>query len=180
MPTNFLKGGKNNKMENYSTYNNQEINYAEYFVKETIKKRYVLDASVITKWYYKKDEEDLHSASVIYDNLQSENFIIFAPDLLIYELLNIYRTKLELGDSKINNIVTELYDLIVILGIHKNTFKKAFITARSLNISFYDSIYLSLSEDLDASLVTADKKLYAAVNGKNRNVIMLFDFLKLT
>ena len=153
------------------------INYTEYLIKETQKKRYVLDTSVITKWYYKKDEEDLYNASIIYDILESKNYIFFAPDLLIYELLNIYRIKLELDDSRINKIILELYDLIVILGINKNTFSKAFLAARKLNISFYDSIYLSLSEDLDALLITADKKLYEAVKDKNRKVIMLSDFL---
>ena len=108
---------------------------------------------------------------------ESKNYIFFAPDLLIYELLNIYRIKSELDDSKINKIISELYDLIVILGINKNTFSKAFLTARKLNITFYDSIYLSLSEDLDALLITADKKLYEAVKDKNRKVIMLSDFL---
>lgn len=175
---NCLKGGKKNKMENYPVFNNQEINYTEYLVKETLKKRYVLDTSVIAKWYYKKGEDDLRSASLIYNNLKSSNSIFFAPDLLIYELLNIYRIKLELDDKKISMIITELYDLIVILGINKNTFFKAFISARNLNISFYDSIYLSLSDDLDAKLVTADKKLYEAAKIAKRDVLMLTDFIK--
>jgi predicted nucleic acid-binding protein len=164
-------------MENYPDFNNKEINYAEYLIKETQKKRYVLDTSVITKWYYKKDEEDVYNASVIYDNLESKNFIFFAPDLLLYELLNIYRIKLELDDSRINKIISEIYDLIVILGINKNTFSKAFLNARKLNISFYDSFFLSLSEDLVALLITADKKLYEAAKNKNVKVIMLTDFL---
>ena len=92
-------------------------------------------------------------------------------------MLNIYRIKSELDDSKISKIISELYDLIVILGINKNTFSKAFLNARILNITFYDSIYISLSEDLDALLITADKKLYSAVKDKNRKVIMLSDFL---
>jgi len=164
-------------MDNYSDFNNKEINYNEYLIKEAQKKRYVLDTSVITKWYYKKEEEDLYDASIIYDILGSKNYIFFAPDLLIYELLNIYRIKLALDNLSINKIISELYDLIVILGINKDTFSKAFLTARKLNISFYDSIYLSLSEDLDALLITADKKLYEAVKDKNRKIIMLSDFL---
>ena len=164
-------------MENYLDFNNEEINYTEYLIKETQKKRFVLDTSVITKWYYRKDEEDIYNASIIYENLGSKNYIFFAPDLLIYELLNIYRIKLELDDSKIGKIISELYDLIVILGINKNTFSKTFHNARRLNITFYDSIYMTLSEDLDALLITADKKLYNAVQDKNRKIIMLSDFL---
>ena len=87
-------------MENYPDFNSKEINYTEYLIKEAIKKRYVLDTSVVAKWYYKKNESDLGNASVIYNLLKSENNIFFAPDLLIYELLNIYRTKAELDNEK--------------------------------------------------------------------------------
>jgi predicted nucleic acid-binding protein len=165
-------------MGNYPDFNSKEINYTEYFIKEAIKKRYVLDTSVVAKWYYKKDESDLENASVIYNLLKSENNIFFAPDLILYELLNIYRTKAELDNEKINRIILELYDLIVILGVSKNIFLKAFLNSRKLNISFYDSIYLSLSENLDAILVTADKKLFESVKETGKSVLMLSDFLK--
>src|SRR4030066_2020347 len=147
-------------MENYSYFNDKEINHTEYLIKEAIKKRYVLDTSVVAKWYYKKDERDLKNASIIYNLLKSENNIFFAPDLLIYELLNIYRTKVELDNEKINRIILELYDLIVILGVSKNIFLKAFLNSRNLNISFYDSIYLSLSGDLDPILIPAAKNFF--------------------
>src|SRR4030043_108170 len=128
---------------------------------------------VAEKWYYKKDERDLKNASIIYNLLKSENNIFFAPDLLIYELLNIYRTKVELDNEKIKKIILELYDLIVILGVSKNIFLKAFLNSRNLNISFYDSIYLSLSGDLDAILITADKKLFESAKEAGRSVLML-------
>ncbi|MBM3702588.1 MAG: type II toxin-antitoxin system VapC family toxin [Actinobacteria bacterium] len=165
-------------MDNYSYFNDKEANYTEYLIKEAIKKRYVLDTSVVAKWYYKKNESDLENASIIYNLLKSENNIFFAPDLLIYELLNIYRTKAELDNEKINRIILELYDLIVILGVSKNIFLKAFLNSRNLNISFYDSIYLALSKDLDAILVTADKKLSESAKETGRSVLMLSDFLK--
>jgi len=164
-------------MENFASFNDKEIDYKNYLIKEVLKKQYVLDASVISKWYYDKNEKNLYNASIIYNVLQSENYIFFAPDLIIYELLNIYRTKLVLNNEKINKILAELYDSIIILGVNKNTLSKAFLFARNLNISFYDSIYLSLSEDLDAFLVTADKKLFESVKDANKKVLMLSDFL---
>ena len=111
----------------------------------------------------------------------SSTYLFFAFLLLGIQynlwVVKYLQNKIGTDDSIINKIISELYDLIVILGINKNTFSKAFLTARKLNITFYDSIYLSLSEDLDALLITADKKLYEAVKDKNRKVIMLSDFL---
>ena len=164
-------------MENYATFNDVPPEYKEYFIKEALKKRFVLDTSVTTKWYYSKGEEDLSNSKLLYNNLHSDNSIFFAPDLLIYEILNIYRSKHELNEEDINRIITELYDLIIILGINKNTFSKSFAIARNLNISFYDSVYLSLAEDIDAVLVTADKKLYRAAKDTFTNIVLLSDFI---
>jgi predicted nucleic acid-binding protein len=172
-----LKGGRKSNMENYSTFNDVPPEYTEYFIKEALKKRFVLDTSVITKWYYSKGEEDISNSNLLYNNLHSDNFIFFAPDLLIYEILNIYRSKHELNEEDINSIITELYDLITILGINKNTFSRSFATARRLNISFYDSVYLSLAEDIDAVLVTADKKLYGAAKHVFTNMMLLSEFI---
>jgi len=173
---NFLRGGRKNNMESYEPFNSINSNYAEYFVSEALKKRYVLDASVISKWYYEKDEQDLFNAAAIYNNLQSRQYTFFAPDLLIFEILNIFRMKPGMNDLKINGIINELYDLIVILGMNKNSFRKAFTISRDLNISFYDSIYLALADDIDAGLITADKKLFNSANSAGISIIMLSDF----
>jgi len=172
-----LKGGRKHNMENHATFNDALPDYKEYFIKEALKKRFVLDTSVAAKWYYSKGEEDFSNSKLLYNNLHSDNSIFFAPDLLIYEILNIYRLKHELDEEDINKIITELYDLIIILGVNKNTFLKSFAIARNLNISFYDSVYLSLAEDIDAVLITADKKLYGAAKDTFRNTVLLAEFI---
>lgn len=48
------------------------------------------------------------------------------------------------------------------VDIDKESFRKAFDYSRKLDISFYDSIYITLSERYDAPLITADIKLYEA------------------
>ncbi len=163
-------------MENFPIFNRKEIGYTDFLVGEAQKKRYVLDTSVASKWYYQKDESDIASAEIFYEALKSKNIVFFAPDLLIYELLNIYRTRLVLDDVKVRKIVTEINDLVIILGINNNTFIKAFLNARKFNISFYDSVFLSLSDDLDARLITADKKLYTAIKNVSPNILLLSDF----
>jgi predicted nucleic acid-binding protein len=164
-------------MENFYYFNNEETNYTKYLIKEVLKKRYILDASVVSKWYYQKDEEDFKNALIIYNKLQSENYTFFAPDLLIYELLNIYRNKSELDSPRINKIISELYDLIVIVGINKNTFSKSFQISRKFDISLYDSVYIAITEDLGANLITADKRLYDSIKLSNSKITLLSDFL---
>ena len=45
-------------------------------------------------------------------------YLKYIEEYVYYELLNIYRTKLELTNEKINKILAELYDSIVILLNH--------------------------------------------------------------
>lgn len=103
--------------------------------------------------------------------------MIVAPDLLIYELLNFFKSKSELSEDRIYTILNEIYNTITILGIGNNLFKKAFKIARDNRITIYDGIYISLSEELNISFITADKKLHALTQKFNYRIILLKDFI---
>lgn len=165
-------------MENFGYFNDNQIKYPDYLIKELLKKRYIVDTSVASKWFYKENEEDINNASFLYNKLKSEKCIIFAPDLLMYELSNVLRTKSEIKDEKVSEILKELYNFLIIIGINKNLLLKSFLISRKLKISVYDSIFLALTIDLDAYLITADKKLYEANKNSNYKLIFLSDFVK--
>lgn len=165
-------------MERIGYFNDKQIEYPDYLIKELLKKKYIIDTSFVSKLFYKENEEDIYNASFLYNKLKSEKCILFAPDLLMYELLNVLRTRSEIKDEKVSEILTELYNFLIILGINKNLLLKSFSISRKLNISIYDSIFLALTIDLDASLITADKKLYEANKNSNYRLILLSDFVK--
>ena len=165
-------------MESSVIFNEKLIELPDFLIGESRRKRYVLDASVVFKWYYKKNEADLHNADILYDFLNSKQDLLFAPQLLIYEILNAFRLKEEIGSKTIESIISELYDTIFILEADRAILKNVFLYARLLKISVYDSVYIALSEKLDASLITADKKLYEAGKNLQYKVIMLSDFLE--
>ena len=165
-------------MESSVVFNEKHIELPVFLIGESRRKKYVLDASVVFKWYYKKNETDLYSADILYNFLNSRQYILFAPQLLIYEILNAFRLKDEISGETIDSIISELYDTIIILETDKVLLKNAFLYARLLNVSVYDSIYIALSEKFDAPLITADKKLYESVKNLPHKVIMLSDFLE--
>ncbi|MBC8387129.1 MAG: type II toxin-antitoxin system VapC family toxin [Actinobacteria bacterium] len=164
-------------MEKTVIFNEKRIEFPDFLIGESRIKKYVLDASVVFKWYYKKNEADLYSADVLYNFLNSKQHLLFAPQLLIYEILNAFRLKEEISIETIDLIISELYDAIIILETDAAILKKAFLHARILNISVYDGIYIALSEKFDAPLITADKKLYKSAKSLPQKVIMLTDFL---
>lgn len=172
---NFLEGGEKTEMESFSLFNEKPIALPEYLIGEPRKRRYIIDASVVFKWYYKNNEEDLDKAELMYDLLCSGDCILLAPELLIYEILNILRLKVEISASTVEHIISEIYDTLIIPGMDKDLLKNAFSYSRDLKISFYDSIYIALSKKYEASLVTADKKLFSSSKGSLQKTILLSD-----
>ena len=159
-----------------AVFNEERIKLPDFLIGESKVRKYVLDASVVFKWYYKKNEVDLCKADILYNFLDSKEYLLFAPDLLIYEILNAFRLKEEIKNEIIDSIVSELYDAIFIIETDKGILRDAFVHARTLNISFYDGIYIALSKKLDAPLITADKKLYRLGKDLPHRIIMLSDF----
>ena len=164
-------------MEESVVFDEKRIELPDFLIGESRRKKYVLDASVVFKWYYKKNETDLYSANILYNFLNSCQYILFAPSLLIYEILNAFRLKDEITSETIDSIISELYDTIIIIEADKALFKNAFLYGRLLDISIYDGIYIALSEKFEAPLITADKKLYKSGKNLPQKVIMLSDFL---
>ena len=165
--------GERLRMESISVFNDKQISLPEYLIGEQQKRKYIIDASVVFKWYYKKNEEDLDKAETLYDLIISNDGILLAPELLIYEILNILRLKEEIDNDMVELIISEIYDTLIILAMDKDLLKNAFSYSRDLDISFYDSIYIALSRKYEASLITADKKLFSSSKGLTHKTILL-------
>ena len=148
----------------------------EFIIKEDIKKKYILDASVIIKWYYFENESDLEIANYIHEKVIRDEIIIASPDLMIYEVLNFFIFKLKIPYSKMADMLSELNDIIFIISTDISIQKKAFEISRKIKNPIYDSVYLALSESLDCPLITADDKLKQAAGKENYSVLLLPEF----
>jgi predicted nucleic acid-binding protein len=148
----------------------------EFIIKEDIKRKYVLDASVIIKWYYFENESDLEVADYIHEKVIRDEIMIVSPDLMIYEVLNFFVFKLGIPAAKIEDIITELNDIIIIINTDITIQKKAFALSRNIRNSIYDSLYIALSHSLDCPLITADAKLKQDAQKENCSIILLSEF----
>jgi predicted nucleic acid-binding protein len=165
-----------NDLENILTYNGDRTGVKEFILKESGTKKYIVDASVALKWYYRKDEYDLEKADMLYQYLLSDKDILMAPELLVYEILNTLRLKKDLDFEDIKSIISNIYQVILLLDTDKEFLEKAFKCSRELDISLYDSIYITFSEKYDAPLITADKKLLKSCDGTRYEVLLISDF----
>ena len=126
---------------------------------------YVVDSSIVFKWYRQPGDEDHvpQAVSILEHHLHGE-LEIHVPDLLFYELGNILRFKETLVSKDALTILRDTYALA--LKIHPIDLllaEETFRFAREYDVTFYDASFVALSHLLQASFITADKKLFAKV-----------------
>ena len=123
----------------------------------------VVDSSVVFKWYRQPGDEDYvpQAVSILERHLHGD-LEIHVPDLLFYELGNILWLKETLVSKDALTILRETFALAIqIHPIDLLLSEEAFRFARKHEITFYDASFVALSHLLQASFVTADKKLFA-------------------
>jgi predicted nucleic acid-binding protein len=124
---------------------------------------YVVDSSIVFKWYRQPgDEEYVPQAVSLLERHLHGDLEIHVPDLLFYELGNILRFKEPLVSKDALTILRETFALA--LQIHPIDLllaEETFRLTREHDITFYDASFVALSHLLDASFITADKKLFS-------------------
>jgi len=119
----------------------------------------VIDASVILKWFI--EERDSNKASDIKNNHIQGLYAITVPDIVIYEVGNALRYKVEFSTREISKAVEELYALnLDIILPHPDIICSVAEISRQNDITFYDAFYVALAKDLGLQFITADNKLY--------------------
>jgi predicted nucleic acid-binding protein len=128
-------------------------------------KRAVVDASVILKWYL-LDEVHGAQALALLQQCAARELEILAPSLLTYELMNglviagrrarLDQDTISLSFSGFMSLGVRFYDISFFVD-------KIFQYCRLYGRSVYDSSYLALAEQEGADLITADERLFNAV-----------------
>jgi predicted nucleic acid-binding protein len=124
-----------------------------------------VDASFVVRLVTSESEDS--PFIVLWDQWQTDQYLIVAPTLFYYEITNALHRYVLAGQLQPESAAQNLEDALN-LGItlygDSLLHKRAFTLARSLNLSAaYDSHYLALAEQLKADFYTTDKRLYNAV-----------------
>lgn len=139
--------------------------------RKDMKSLFVLDTSVVAKWYSKKDEEDLEKAIKLRESYFNKEIKIFIPDLVFYELSNVLRYNKKITEEDTKNALESLFYMqFEIIYPDFEIIKLAICYAYQKDITVYDSIFISVAKLLKAEFITADYKLY--------NKIKDLDFVK--
>lgn len=121
---------------------------------------WILDASVIIKWFV---PETLSAESRRWRRVSGARH---APSLLDTELANIVWKKVGRGDltrSPADRILARLPQLPITRHPDASLLTPAFDIACQTKRTVYDSLYLALAFQLGGQMVTADQKLFNAI-----------------
>ncbi|MDP2720826.1 MAG: type II toxin-antitoxin system VapC family toxin [bacterium] len=126
---------------------------------------YILDTSIVVKWYSSDREADLDKAHDIFDELLQGFIDVIVPDLLIYELSNSLLKSKKLSDIEINEIIERFYSyLLSIKEVNSTRIKFANELAYQHEITTYDAIYLSLAKEFSAPLVSSNPRHHKSIS----------------
>ncbi|WP_245595933.1 type II toxin-antitoxin system VapC family toxin [Gloeobacter kilaueensis] len=134
----------------------------------------MVDASVAAGWFF----PEVYSESA--RQLLNEPYRLIAPDLFLHELGNIAWKKVrhrEMASTQAVQLMRDLRDLSM-LQIRAAT--SVAVAEQALEISmrydrsFYDSLYLALALEEQLPLITADRKLYNALQGTDLSFTILW------
>jgi predicted nucleic acid-binding protein len=124
--------------------------------------RVVVDANVIVKCFLPEELSDAASR-VLGSDLE-----LWAPELAWAEVGNVLWKKWrkgELSEQEAQSLSTTIVQLPVRVGATRLLFEAAASLARRYDRSFYDSLYLAQAAHLGCPFVSADRRLFNALQG---------------
>ena len=128
----------------------------------------VLDTSVLIKWFKREGEPLLEEADRIKRLYLEGGIAIACPVLVIYEVGNILCLKTDLTDSAIRTVMENLWNTgLDFLDPVPTLARTAAQLSRDCNVTFYDASFPALARSLGYTFITADRKLYDKLEGRN-------------
>lgn len=141
-------------------------------------KAWVIDASVVLKWYF-PDEEGAEQALSLLRDYVEEKVELHAPSLIDYEVLNGVLVALRKGRLEREQMIHTVENFQKV-AVHRQEIGELFPRILSLSESYgrsaYDASYLALAEVRGACLITADRRLYNAVRKELPWVFWIEDY----
>ncbi len=127
---------------------------------------YVVDASVLVKWFLHDKEPDRDRALALRDLHVSGQSIIYIPRLALLEVLNAIRFSPKANEEAGETALETLQDLhLETKAADANLLRKANAIAWAYKITIYDALYVALAEQVGYPLITADEVMLKKLKG---------------
>lgn len=127
---------------------------------------YVLDTSVVVKWFSEYNEDDMDRALNLRNKILEGECSIVVPDLLFYELANVLRYNSRFTSKDVKEAVSSIYDMrFDVRGIEPAITSQAIDMAFRFDATVYDSYFMAISQIEETPFITADYKFAKQMKG---------------
>ena len=138
-------------------------------------KGFVLDTSVVLKWFSEFGEHDLPQAFQLRQALLDGSVTFTVPELLFYELSNALRYNPSLSSKDVQEALDSVIDMgLVVKGVDKRVMADAINSAFRYGVTVYDAYFLALSRIERKHLIIADYKFAKRVKA-SKEIVRLSD-----
>jgi predicted nucleic acid-binding protein len=125
---------------------------------------YVVDASVLVKWFTKEENRD--RAIALRDLHISGQSVIHVSELTFLEILNAIRYGPKSDEEDGAEALQVLHDLdLQVKPTDFEVLRKSNAIAWAYKITVYDALYVALAEQLGYPLITADEVMLKKLKG---------------
>jgi len=136
---------------------------------------FVLDTSVIVKWFSGPREPDLEQALQLRGKILDGSCTAAVPDLLLYELSNAMRYNRSFSSDDVKDAVGSVLDMgFDIKPATREFMERAVELGYTYDVTVYDASFLVVAELEGRTLVTADERFFRRVSGP-ANAVRLSD-----
>jgi len=136
---------------------------------------FVLDTSVILKWFSELEESDLDRALQLRQSMVAGTVSFVVPELLFYELANALRYNPNFSIKDVEQAVHSVFAMgLEVRGADEQVMGDAISLAFKHNLTLYDAYFLALSKKEGKPFITADYRFIGRVRGF-REIIKLSD-----
>ena len=127
---------------------------------------YVVDASVLAKWFLHHQEADRDRALALRELHISGRSKIYIPGLALLEVLNAIRFNSKAEEADGETALETLQDLNLETNTPDvNLLRKANAIAWAYKTTIYDALYVALAEQVGYPLITADEEMVKKLKG---------------
>ena len=127
---------------------------------------FVVDASVLVKWFLHEKEADRDRALALRDLHISRRSTLFIPQLALLEVLNAVRFSPKADEEDGEMALETLHDLhLETRPAELDLLRKANAISWGYKITIYDALYVGLAEQVGHPLITADEVMVKKLKG---------------
>lgn len=136
---------------------------------------YVVDTSVVVKWFNQEYESKVEIAHQIYKDMLGNEIILIIPSLLPIELINAFKKGKNMPVTAIKKRMQDFFSLPLVIKEPSRAILELTVEIMDIyQIAAYDALFVATAKDGDCTLISDDKKAHGKIT--DGSVIMLSDY----